>query len=467
MPNESQLPVDQYVRGTAPLRGLELRNFRAFERERVELAPITIFVGPNNAGKSSILSALRLMAQTLQNVDPSIPLVLADFGTYKDLVFGNRVSRSIGIRLEFLDPSERSSGRTFSFDVSFGYRAMRREVILQSFSAYDDQKDPIVRTTYSKASGRQVIQQVRGFPSDLPVKKAVRFNHFLPRFGLWRYSLGQWIERVRRKSPNVAERLSEVDPSAITRTTTALDRAFISLSRLLADMQYLGPFRPAPSRFYSFSGEHPSRLDIAGNGATDILRADYFRRGSRKRELSGAVERWLRKAEIAKELRLEAVSDRHYDVKLRHPVTGELENLADVGFGASQILPVVTAGYNLPSRSLFLIEQPEIHLHPRAQSELGDFFVDLYEGGIQSIIETHSEHLILRLQKHVASGLVDPADVAVNYVDAMPDGKKVTRMSLNENGIFTKAWPRGFFEERLEEALDLARAPLTRNAHLV
>lgn len=392
MPNESERPAELYTIANGPLTALELRNFRAFERERVDLAPITIFVGPNNAGKSSILSALRLMSQTLQSVDPSIPLVLADFGTYKDLVFGNRVSRSIGLRLEFLDPSERPSDRTFSFDVTFGYRALRREVILQSFSAYDEQKDPIVRTIYSKVSGRQVVRQVRGFPPNLPSKRTVRFNHFLPRLGVWRFSLRQWLERIRKKSPEGAARLLEIDVSAIIRTTTLLDRAFMSLSRLLVDMQYLGPFRPTPSRFYPFSGEHPSRLDIAGNGAADILRADYFRRGRRKRELSVAVEQWLKKAEIAKELRLEAVSDRHYDVKLRHPVTGELENLADVGFGASQILPVVTAGYNLPHRSLFLIEQPEIHLHPRAQSELGDFFVDLYDGGIQSIIETHSEH---------------------------------------------------------------------------
>ena len=156
------------------------------------------------------------------------------------------------------------------------------------------------------------------------------------------------------------------------------------------------------------------------------------------------------------------MSDRHYEIRVQHPRTGEYESLADVGYGISQVLPVVVAGYSLDPGELFIVEQPELHLHPRAQAELGDFFLELYRRKVQCIVETHSEHLIMRLQRHVASGRIVPEELTVNYVAAGNLAKEVTKLPLNRDGIFERNWPEGFFEERLEEALELARAPLKR-----
>ena len=69
---------------------------------------------------------------------------------------------------------------------------------------------------------------------------------------------------------------------------------------------------------------------------------------------------------MASALEAHALSERQYDIKFQHPVTREVENLADVGFGVSQVLPVLVAGYNMQSGSVFMVEQPEFHLHPRA-----------------------------------------------------------------------------------------------------
>ena len=437
-----------------PLKAIELRNFRAFEKQRIELAPITVIVGPNNAGKSSVLSALRLLSQTFQSVDLSAPLVLGDFGTYKDIVFGNKTARDIGFRIEFAY-EERNS----AFEVSFSYRAQRREVILQSFTGFDESSEPIIRTTYSRAQGRQLVQHLRGVPPGIHFRTFPRFYHFIPRVSLWA------VSALTRFSNRRGE-FYLADITNIRKTLRNFDIGVFETAQIIGSLQYLGPFREQPARVYPFSGERPSILTSSGHGATDVLRADYFRRGSKKRELTSAVQKWLTKADIASDLELRAVSDRHYDVKIKHPITGEFENLADVGYGASQILPVIVAGYSLKANSLFLLEQPEIHLHPRAQSELGDFFYDLHLRGIQSIIETHSEHLILRLQKLIAAGKIAPESVAVNYIDPTPKGKKVIPLPLDQNGIFKNEWPHGFFEERLEEALELARAPLLRKEKL-
>lgn len=439
---------DEVADSTRPLlTKLELRNFRAFEAQAVDFAPLTIFVGPNNAGKSSVLSALRILSQTLQGVDWEVPLLLGGFGTFRDVVYGNKATRTFGMRL-----SVKRRRRDASFEVNFKYRAQRREIILQNFTAFDDERQPVLKTVYSRDSERQIIDFISSVGEDIAKQLRLRFFHFVPRMAVISFELQRIKDKKKLAFPT--QKIREAD-LAISETT-----------RRLQVLQYLGPFRDAPLRVYPFSGERPSILSPGGGGATDILVADYFRRGTRKRELSNSVQKWLSEARIASDLQVRAVSDRHYDIRLKHPVTGEVENLADVGCGVSQVLPVIVAGYNLETGSLFMVEQPEIHLHPSAQSELGNFFLELYKRGVQSIVETHSEHLILRVQKHVASGLIPPEDVAVNYVYAVQGKKKVLRLPLNRDGIFTTEWPQGFFEERLSEALDLARAPLIRDGEL-
>ena len=132
-----------------------------------------------------------------------------------------------------------------------------------------------------------------------------------------------------------------------------------------------------------------------------------------------------------------------------------------MGYGCSQILPILISGTTLPDDSALLIQQPEIHLHPRAQAGLGTFFKDLSKKNTQLFIETHSEHLLLRLQSHIAAGELDPNDVSVFYVYANEEGKKeAINLPINTKGIFTKEWPEGFFPERLNEAKRIAKASL-------
>src|SRR3569623_479299 len=117
-----------------------------------------------------------------------------------------------------------------------------------------------------------------------------------------------------------------------------------------------------------------------------------MRRGGKTKGNPGKVVDWLSAAGIASDVRIDPLSDRYYEIHIQHPVTKEYENYADVGYGNSQVIPVLVAGYGLDSNDTLLVEEPEIHLHPKAQAELGNFFVELLEKGVQSIVETHSEH---------------------------------------------------------------------------
>jgi predicted ATPase len=430
------------------LTSIELRNFRAFEEATVELRPLTVLLGPNNAGKSSILSGIRILAETLRSVDPDVPLLLSPFGTYRDLVHGNNPTRTLGFRIGFsLQP------RRVYVDMNFRYRGQRRELILRDFALSERTERVLVKTRYSRDSERQVVQSLPGL-SHADRRRAtmpLTTTHFLPDFRDLRWHIARKI----REGGTVKVEFRRPGP------LESIERVERQIESILNAVRYIGPFRESPIRFYPFSGEHRSVLSPEGAGATDMLVADYFRRGTRKQELTGKVRRWFAGANVARDLAVRPVGDRSYEIRFQNAISEEIQNLTDVGYGISQVLPIIVAGYNLSPGAVFIVEQPEIHLHPRAQAELGDFFRDLYLRGVQCIIETHSEHLLMRLQRHVASGEIPPSHFALNFVSATKEGKRVRRIPIDRNGTF-KHWPKGFFEERLQEAIELARAPLSR-----
>jgi len=174
---------------------------------------------------------------------------------------------------------------------------------------------------------------------------------------------------------------------------------------------------------------------------------------------------------VGYELRLDTLSAHSSDIqdlfalRLYEKSTGVHVGITDVGFGVSQVLPIIVQSL-LSRKKTLLIEQPELHLHPRLQAELGDLFIDsaLGESKNTLIIETHSEHLILRLLRRIretAEGNLEegqlpitPEDLAVVYVKPTADGTKLVHLRVTEDGDFADRWPDGFFSERARELLE-------------
>ena len=138
---------------------------------------------------------------------------------------------------------------------------------------------------------------------------------------------------------------------------------------------------------------------------------------------------------------------------------GNLREFSDVGSGYSYVFPILTS---LWCRRLSIIEQPELHLHPKLQSELADVFVDAFNRGRLSIIETHSEHIILRLirrlrdtsntEKNISKVLkLKPDNLQIYYFEPNNGVTTVKKIRLDENGEFLNIWPDGFFTEREED----------------
>lgn len=154
-------------------------------------------------------------------------------------------------------------------------------------------------------------------------------------------------------------------------------------------------------------------------------------------------------------------SDTVLQLRLRDKRTGVLVTPDTVGTGIAQIVPILMSVCFF--RRVCTIQQPELHLHPRVQSKLGDFFIVATRSGDRTfLIETHSEHLILRLLRRIretsanqceASYRLSADRVAVIYCEQTSRGVTLTELPMSHEGEFTRPWPKGFFDERAEDLL--------------
>jgi hypothetical protein len=438
------------------IKKLLSENYRAFEKLEIPCAKINLFFGPNNSGKSAILSVLPLLAQTLRSSDPGVPLLFKgafeDLGTYEDVVHGNDVSRNItlGLELEGSTPEWEADGVKRRIEVTFHYRKPRRQIVVESLRLTTDSQ-VLLSTRVAKVSKSQLIEDV-GEEHQPHITKGpsssghIELNHFIPDLG----SRGAGVAYSRRRGERA---------SAYKSLAHALWEFERYLRGTLANMEFIGPFRSNPERIYPFSGEAPLSVGVHGDNAVGILVSDEYVQRSRKQNLASKVSAWFRESGIAKQVSIVPISGRHFEVRLTHIHTGEMENIADAGYGCSQILPILVAGYHMAKDRALLIAQPEIHLHPKAEAEVGTFLYEVAKRGIQLFVETHGVHLMLRLQSHVASGDIQPEDINVFcvYSDQRTGEKHCRRIPIGKDGFFEEEWPSGFFTERLDEAKRLAR----------
>jgi hypothetical protein len=244
------------------------------------------------------------------------------------------------------------------------------------------------------------------------------------------------------------------------------------LASFLNNAQYVGPLRTIPPRgfLYERAGRITSWAD--GLAAWDLLLADRL-------TLVERTNQWLRRLNVGCKVVVqqlfegnadaEDVAADHVDKTVRRLLldtgAGSFVLPSEVGAGISQLIPVVVAAIE-GRGGLSLVEQPEIHVHPAVQVGLGDLLVDAANRDGQRriiFVETHSEHLLLRVMRRmrethegtVPEGLrpVHPEDVSVVLVEKDGSRSISRKMPLNERGELIKAWPGGFFEEGLREVL--------------
>ena len=232
------------------------------------------------------------------------------------------------------------------------------------------------------------------------------------------------------------------------------------IEREFSKLFYLGPLREFPQRIYVASGQAPNDVESRGQRAVDVLWFAHRSSHEDTKKIEQEVRNWFNKFAIAKDIKLDRIGkgSNYYRLVITDPATGTEVNFVDVGFGASQTLPIIIQSFYAPKDSILLIEQPEIHLHPKAQSILGDLFIKaVNEADRTFIIETHSEHILARVRRRIAEKEIDKEKVAIYYFEATKDGTIIKEVTLNDKGQYVD-FPEGFFEEDLNEAFEHLKA---------
>lgn len=244
------------------------------------------------------------------------------------------------------------------------------------------------------------------------------------------------------------------------------------LRSLLGGLHYLGPYRVHPVRIHARSGAQPVDVGLGGEAIVDAIlsslqRHDTIKSSSTSRPMTidKYISLWLRRLGLAHNFRVTALSRgrRWFEVKLRKSRGSPEVLLADMGFGVSQLLPVLVLCFYVQHGSTLVLEQPDIHLHPSAQTILADVLIDAWEKrGVQILFESHSEHLLRRLQRRIAEQRITKEDISLFFCSSEPDGSsRISHLELDQFGNIAN-WPKDFFGDQFGEIAAMSDAALAR-----
>jgi predicted ATPase len=429
------------------LTSLSIENFKAWRKTGpIPLAPLTVFFGSNSSGKSSILQFLRLLQQTVQSPDRTQVLATGDrnsslfLGGYTDWIHGHQQDSKLKFELSWRDPepvkiSETVSSSELAFGAEIGNSSVGRTE-LQHFAyrlgdQYSIKLQKQSNGAYETSDSPSVLYRSPGKP--WPLYAPTHFYGF--------------PDEIASRYVNAS-------------FTSDLS---LSLLRQLRNLHYLGPLRTKPERSYFWSGERP--LDVGFDGANSVpalLAAGDVRISRAKHQhtqsLREAVADWLRTFGLAESFSAKPTgASQLYEVGVRASGTKTTTSLPDVGFGVSQALPVIVEVLYAQSNSTLIIEQPELHLHPRAAAYLADLFTQSIHsriGGkdreLQMLIETHSEHFVYRLQRLIAEKKVSETAIAFFVCRPGSEGSTIERLRINEFGDIEN-WPDDFFGDEMTD----------------
>lgn len=246
-------------------------------------------------------------------------------------------------------------------------------------------------------------------------------------------------------------------------------------------LKYLMPLRDEPKPIYPLApsadpldvglrGEHTaSVLDAHKNVQIRYVPSSHFREprvqtGTVRRTLEMAITDWLEYLGIADAVQTTDKGKLGHEMQVLISGTGKAHDLTHVGVGVSQVLPILVACLLADTDSTIILEQPELHLHPKVQTLLGDFFLSMTMLGKQCIVETHSEYLINRLRFRVASsGDENPwiSAMKIYFTERSTEGSSFRDVKVNEYGAVLD-WPDGFFDQSQLEAEAILRAAATK-----
>ena len=252
------------------------------------------------------------------------------------------------------------------------------------------------------------------------------------------------------------------------------DRVLSPLSSAFEDLfdhvYPLGPTRVQPKRSYHWEGTDPDSVGQTGEDMiASLLNARVDQRTTPYEGKDVPIEKriswWLRKMDLAYSFsikRTSAGTDRDYNVLIQKGPDSAKVTLADMGYGLSQFLPVLVHCYYAPAGSTLILEQPGIHLHPKAQADLVDLLIEVVtERKLQILVESHSEHLLTRLQLGIAKEKISANDTALYFCENENGVSNIKPLEIDGLGNI-KNWPKNFFGDVRGDLVKMTREQMKR-----
>jgi predicted ATPase len=444
------------------IRAIKLKNFRAFQEEiEVRVRPITILIGRNSAGKSSLLKFLLMLRQTLEGKSTEFFTTEGRhvrLGTWRDLRNSNS-KRQAGLNPYFKYSIEIETTDLPSPEVRALWKAARRPDAVRSTAEATtvNFELPIFPPRADLERGQFTITG-----SILYGKRWGRGAHEV------RGRVGGEEVFVRRTSHLEDARFLEFgqrsDRVGDVILDVASDRFLDGIRQEFMQIQHLSPVREESEQAIQTGSPPPGEVGHRGEYAIPHLARIFLE--SEKSDEAVLIGEFMEKVARVNRLHFGGQAAQLLTrARATNMETSAECGLGDFGFGVSQCLPIFVQGVLNQRGQLLLVEQPEAQLHPTAQLELGSFFVELWKTrGVPSLVETHSGNVLLRLRRLVKEGKLQPDDVSIAYFhikDFDSGGGRthsavaVDNLSIDANGEIVGELPMEFFGADILEALEM------------
>lgn len=421
------------------IHSVTLANFKGIGTERtLELRPITVFVGCNSSGKSSCIHALAALSQTVKVVNDSRPLVLDDefaavhLGRFIEIIHSKSYQDVINLGIGFRDiemtgfrfdagkkryHATRSRGNASG---TYRFKCTKRTQEVHLDSA---QLNLLGETITAKRSVRGDYQ-LSEMASGSPAKAGIKFDS-VPLESAFFFSVPHMY----------------TDETYVESSYRIIEWQRI-LKEELSKTLYLGPFRQSPLRRYPTRGAGPTEVGSLGESTITMLANETVQ--SRTRSHIKQIAGWLKQLGLAKGIEVARVGRSDlFDVSITLD-DGTTFPLADLGYGLSQVLPVLTQLSFAKEGSTLLFEQPEIHLHTLAAEKLSAVFVETaYSCGATIVIETHSPQLVKSFVQLAKKKQIKRDDLIIYRVSRQKGESLTEPLEFDDEFDVYENWEKG------------------------
>lgn len=454
------------------LKQLRIRNFKCWQDTgTIRMPSITLFFGANSSGKSSIGQFLMMLKQTVESSDrkmvfyPGGKNSAVQLGSYKEMVFHRNPKNKITFEYQWALPEvlkfkDQLSGQNFS-GTSLSFTA---EVVLLG---EEDQAPVLSKLKYellhkTEKSLSIAMERKTGTKSEYKVEAT---NYTLKR------------KQGRVWYPGAPVRFYGFPDEVVAYHQNAdfVQELNLSHEKLFRSLYYLGPLRTRAERLYSWTGIEPESVGYSGENTIAAILAARNRRISlgykrRAKPFEAIIALKLCEMGLIEDFKVNPISEQRqeYEVKVRTKGSEDWVDLPDVGFGISQVLPVLVQSFYAPAESIIIMEQPEIHLHPSAQSALADVMIEVINSrenakdrNIQLVIETHSEHFLRRLQRRIAEDVVPREKVSAYFANISQTPATLEPLQIDIFGNIQN-WPEHFFGDEMGDITAHAKAAMKK-----